>query len=96
VWKVLWVVRPGFVGQVLVRGVASDGKPLSFSRDASVRPSHELRIEWRASPDDAYRESDAWREFGSYTWIPGPGCYQWQVDFDAGTTLTVFEARLEP
>jgi hypothetical protein len=79
--KVLWVAPPSFVGRVLVRGSGSDGVRVRFNFSQEL----DSRIEWRRPSDGE------WRESPSSVWVPGPGCYQWQVDFDAGTRLIVFE-----
>ena len=88
--KVLWVAPPTFAGKILVRGVAADGTTLAFG----IGQTPELRIEWKGGASDAWVEPDGWREAGGYTWVPGPGCHQWQVDMNAGTSLIVFRADL--
>jgi hypothetical protein len=83
--KTLWVARPTFAGRVLVRGVGSDGTRLRFGHHHEL----DVRIQWKGDP------AGEWREGGTNTWVTAPGCYQWQVDFDAGTMITVFEVRSE-
>jgi hypothetical protein len=88
--KVLWVAPPTFSGRVLVRGVAADGTALRFEQ----RQRAELRIQWKGGASDAWVEPDGWREAGGYTWVPGPGCHQWQVDTESGSVVIRFQARL--
>jgi hypothetical protein len=93
--KILWVAPAGFEGRVLIRGVSGDGGPVGFSRGSLV-PEGELQIEWkRGSADDAWRESDAWREMATYTWVAGPGCHQWQIDTESGSQTIVFDVQME-
>jgi hypothetical protein len=80
--KILWVAPPTFRDRVLVRGVGSDGSQLRFSESRGS----ELRIDWTG------HAGQDWREWASYTWVDGPGCFQWQVDVGLGSSLVVFEA----
>jgi hypothetical protein len=86
--KVLWVAPPNFAGRVLIRGVAADGTTLRFGQT----PTGEMRFEWKGGASDAWVEPDGWREAGGNTWVPGPGCSQWQVDIEAGSRVVVFRA----
>jgi len=82
--KVLWVADARYAGCVLVRGFSvEDGTRIHFSGPFS----DELRIDWRrATPED-------WREWASYTWVPGPGCFSWQVDTADGSDVITFEVN---
>jgi hypothetical protein len=92
----LWVAPPGYTGRVLVRGIASSGNTLRFRERVGSDLTDEIRIEWkRGTLDDSRRESDAWRQSGSYTWLFNPGCFQWQVDTLEGSDAIVFEVRLQ-
>ena len=88
--KVLWVAPPNFAGRVLVRGVAADGTPVRFGHSQEL----DFRILWRGGASDGWVEPDGWREAGGYTWVPAPGCHQWQVDTENGSRVVVFRAGL--
>jgi hypothetical protein len=93
VWwlKTLWVAAPTFHGRVLVRGAPNAVAPLRFrARSSDWLP--ELQIEWKDSGGPA--GSASWKQQGSFTLVTEPGCYQWQVDTAAGTTIIRFEVRL--
>ena len=87
--KTLWVAPPGFMGDVLVRGLTvPDGTPLRFSAGFAEQ-ADVLQINWPRS-----KEAE-WREWASFTWVPGSGCFQWQVDTADATLTVVFEATLD-
>ncbi len=84
--KVLWAVDGSVRGPVLVRGHQLDGP-------------HEVRFNDPAQPELLIEKwaSDAtpigWRDYPSHTRLQAPGCYAYQVDTRAGTTVIVFLAK---
>lgn len=90
--KVLWVSAASYQGPVLIRGTRLGGPGVvQFSHGDSV-PTTEFRVlePGAASPD----EEAGWREWPSYTTVPQPGCYAYQVDGTTFSTVIVFEARI--
>jgi hypothetical protein len=82
--KVLWAVDPAVPGDVLVRGGQLDG-------------AHEVRFEDPAVaelvlPAGGGAGSGTWRDYPGFTRLQAPGCYGYQVDTAAGTTVIVFRA----
>jgi hypothetical protein len=89
--KVLWVSAASYAGPVLIRGARLDGPgPVQFSA-GNTQPVEQLRLlqPGAFSPD----EEPGWREWPSYTVVPQPGCYAYQVDGTSFTNVIVFEAR---
>ena len=86
--KVLWVGAPNFRGPVLVRGRQLGGTgELRFERGPD--PANELKLHTNGrSPDAA-----GWIDWPSYTRLPGPGCYAYQVDAADRSLVIPFEAR---
>lgn len=67
--KIPWIVAPQYDGPVLIRGISATGQPVRFGLDLSAR----LFIPRSNS-------GSLWRFLRSYTRVPSPGCYAWQVD----------------
>jgi hypothetical protein len=89
--KVLWVSNSSYQGPVLIRGAQLDGPGwIEFAADGSASTT-ELRL-LRASTTSSGEEA-GWREWPSYTDVPGSGCYAYQVDGTFGTTVIVFWAN---
>ena len=83
--KTLWAAPQGAAGPVLVRGRQLDGpNVLRFGPDAS--PAADLAFDPPSGPWD----------HPSTTRVQAPGCYAFQVDTPAGTTVLVFQARPSP
>jgi hypothetical protein len=81
--KTLWAIAPSYPGPVLARAVGRDGQvPLDSGR------TRELWV------DPAPPGSRRWRHAPSTTWLPGPGCYAFQVDGTSFSQTIVFRARL--
>jgi hypothetical protein len=88
--KVLWVTSAEYAGPVLVRGGRLDSSgPVNFALRADGDPTPELRL---TSADAEAKGGAGWREWPSYTIVPGPGCYAYQVDGVGFTTVIVFSA----
>jgi hypothetical protein len=81
--KTLWAVDPAYDGPVLIRGAGIDPPgAIGFAYD-----ERQLReLEFPA------QESDSWRYGPSFTIVPGPGCYAFQVDGTNFSNVIVFEA----
>lgn len=86
---VTWVAAPGFRGPVLVRGGRIDG-------------SGELTFGMDQLPELAITTYDVTSPIGPLGWaalesnltvIPGPGCYAYQLDGPAFSTIVVFAAQ---
>ena len=89
--KVLWVSDASYAGPVLIRGARLDGPgPVQLSA-GNIQQVEQLRLlqPGAFSPD----EEPGWREWPSYTVVPQPGCYAYQVDGTSFTNVIVFEAR---
>jgi hypothetical protein len=85
--KVLWALSTEADGPALIRGGQLDG-------DGEVRfdkgdvPSLEKVLD----PSGKAPLVGGWYDFPGATRVRGPGCYGYQIDSDAGTTVVVFEA----
>ena len=76
--KVLWVSNSSYQGPVLIRGAQVDGRGwLELSTDDSASTT-ELRL-LRASTTSPGEEA-GWREWPSYTDVPGSRCYAYRED----------------
>jgi hypothetical protein len=83
--KTLWAVRPTYDGPVLIRGAGIDPpQPMRFGYDD--RQLGELEF--------PPQQSDSWRYGPSFTIVPGPGCFAFQVDGVNFSKVIVFEAAL--
>ncbi|TMM00801.1 MAG: hypothetical protein E6G10_14785 [Actinobacteria bacterium] len=84
--KVLWIVAPGYLGPLLVRGRQLDGTNwLGF--EGGARPFADLQI----PPVGA--DFRGWRDTASYTRFRGPGCYGYQIDGTTFSRVIVFSAE---
>lgn len=83
--KVLWVVDPAVVEDVLVRGYQLDGPhQLAFGDPASPQ---------LVLPVDGGAKSGTWRDYPGYTRLQAPGCYAYLVQVGTATTVLVFKAE---
>jgi hypothetical protein len=89
--KVLWVSAAAYQGPVLVRGARLDGSGVVQFAVGDSEPVEYFRLmkAGASSPE----EEPGWREWPSYTKVPLPGCYAYQVDGTSFSTVVVFEAR---
>ncbi len=83
--KVLWAVDSAVSGPVLVRGRQLNGPHELRFNDPAVT---EMLL---AANKDAL--PGGWRDYPGYTRLQGPGCYAYQVDTQAGSSLIVFRAE---
>lgn len=83
--KVLWAVDGSLSGPVLVRGRQLDGKHEVWFNDPAVG---ELVLEPKSPAAPG-----GWRDYPSDTRLRAPGCYAYQVDTEAGTTVIAFRAE---
>jgi hypothetical protein len=84
--KVLWIVRPGYRGPLLIRGRQLDGTNwLGFEYGA--HPFADLQI---PPVTGGFR---GWRDTATYTRLRGPGCYGYQIDGTTFSRVIVFSAE---
>lgn len=82
--KVLWAVDPTVSGSVLVRARQLDGAhPVGF--DDPVTSELVLVPKDPSTPG-------GWRDYPGYTRLRASGCYGYQVDTAAGTSVIIFRA----
>jgi hypothetical protein len=81
--KTLWAVDPAYDGPVLIRGAGID-PPQSMRFGYDERQLRELEF--------PAEKSKSWRYGPSFTIVPGPGCYAFQVDGTTFSKVIVFEA----
>jgi hypothetical protein len=85
--KTLWAVDPAYDGPVLIRGAGIDPpRAIWFAYDK--RQLRELEF--------PRQKSDSWRYGPSFTLLPGPGCYAFQVDGTSFSDVIVFQAAQAP
>jgi len=90
--KVLWVASPAYLGRVLIRGGRIDGPgAVQFAAGQGV-PATEFRLDQATATSAG--EEQGWREWPSYTYVPSPGCYAYQIDGAGFTKIVVFETVL--
>jgi hypothetical protein len=83
--KTLWAVEPAYDGPVLIRGRGiSPAQKMGFGYDDRELDELELHAQ----------KTDRWRYGPSFTILPGPGCYAFQVDGTNFSEVIVFEAVL--
>jgi hypothetical protein len=87
--KVLWIIRPDYKGDAVIRGHQIDGPHgLLFGNgldNGSLLTELELSGNAGGSP---------WANTPSYTCLQAPGCYAYQVDGDHFSYSLVFQALL--
>jgi hypothetical protein len=85
--KTLWAVDRAYDGPVLIRAAGIDpSEPIRLAYD-----NRRLReLEFPA------QDADRWRYGPSFTLLPGPGCYAFQVDGANFSDVIVFEAGQAP
>jgi hypothetical protein len=81
--KTLWAVDPDYDGSVLIRGAGID-PPRQIGFAYSKKERRELVF--------PAQESDSWRYGPSFTILPGPGCYAFQIDGIGFSRVIVFKA----
>lgn len=90
--KVLWVGSSSYQGPVLIRGAQLDGSGVvEFATEGSGSTS-ELRLLVALATSEG--EEPGWREWPSYTVVPGSGCFGYQVDGTTFGLVIVFAARV--
>lgn len=89
-YKMMWLARPEYRGQILIRAWQIDGaNPVRFQGPGATIDGTELHLTWENSgrigtlPD--------WGNWGGYTEVRAPGCYLWQVDGLDFSYAIVFE-----
>lgn len=88
--KVLWVATDAYHGPILIRGLGLSGSgAVAFAVGGSAF-GDQLRLD--RSTTSSAGELPGWREWPSYTAVPRPGCYAYQVDGTTFSTSIVFEA----
>jgi hypothetical protein len=89
--KVLWVGSSTYQGPALIRGAQLDGSGVvEFATEGSASTS-DLRLLVAGATSEG--EEPGWREWPSYTVVPGSGCYAYQVDGTTFGLVIVFAAR---
>ena len=87
--RVLWIGRPSYRGQVLIRGArVDDAGPMRFGLDEP--PPAELQF------PSAVPGSRGWRNWPTDDRFPGPGCYAFQADGRDFSVVVVFRVTLAP
>jgi hypothetical protein len=86
--KVLWIADlKRYQGPVLVRGARIDAQgELRF--ETGPNPTSELPLH----TDRGTSSNPGWQDWPTYARFKGPGCYAFQVDTTAGTSVIPFEA----
>jgi hypothetical protein len=88
-FKSLWFVAPSYDGPVLIRGARIDGSGrVGFGENPLI--GHLVIPPGRTvnEADDGYRTAPG----GTY--VPGPGCYAWQVDGLTFSYVIVFGVEM--
>jgi hypothetical protein len=89
--KVLWAVRPGYHGPLLIRGRRIGGSgQVGFG--LGPRPYDELDL----APAAGDPSLSGWRAYPSEVRVQAPGCYAWQVDGTSFRRVIVFRAVPAP
>jgi hypothetical protein len=81
--RVTWTASAGFTGPILIRGRAASGPGTVGFGEGRV-PYDELQL--YAAPG----KPPQWQ---SFTRVPGPGCYAYQVDTASGSAVIAFTVR---
>ena len=87
--KVLWVASSSYPGPVLIRGGRLDGAGAVRFGSSNTPPKDEFRV--TEGTARSLGEEPGWREWPSYTFVPSPGCYGYQIDGLDFTKIVVFE-----
>lgn len=88
--KVLWIGRPEYQGNVLIRGRQIDG---SHDLQLSIQgPDSSGDLELSLAEGSGGSNPGGWSGWPSYTLIQVPGCYAYQVDGDHLSEVIVFQA----
>jgi hypothetical protein len=86
--KVLWIMSPGQEGQVNITGTnLGNGRPMYFRVEDLAQQAT------TASLDPSANESpptDHWREFPSYMYFDGAGCFELEAPWDTSSWRIVF------
>lgn len=78
-----WLSIPGFAGRVLVRGRRLNGTD-TVAFGPGDRPAAELRL--------IIPRRKGWSSVRAETRVHGPGCFAWQIDSAAFSSVVVFRA----
>jgi hypothetical protein len=94
--KVLWLSAASYQGPVLVRGRALDGSGTVELALGDAPRADQLRLPGAGSGAASGDQPPGWRDWPSYTQVPNPGCYAYQVDGADFSEVIVFEAAPAP
>lgn len=83
--KVLWVVDPAVVGEVVVTGRQLDGPHEIAFNDPTVS-----RL---VLAENGGAGTGSWRDYPGYTRLQAPGCYAFVVEAGGSTSVLVFRAE---
>lgn len=90
--KTLWAVDPKYDGPVLIRARGLD--PTHLVQFAKPSGTFAGRGEQVGELEFGRERTESWRYGPSFTILPGPGCYAFQVDGTYFSEIIVFEAAL--
>ena len=88
----LWWVRGAYHGSVLILGASSTGPHLLRFEVGCPVPPKEMRIK----PGPGWGPWKGARDRPSYTRVEAPGCYGYQIDGLAFSSVIVFRAVQVP
>lgn len=92
-WKVIWkVAPPGSDQPILIRGGRIDEPGELRFHGYGPEPVAELRL---AGVGGISKDDPGWNHFTSGIYVPGPGCYAYQIDRADYSEVVVFEAAAE-
>ena len=91
-WKIIWEVGPKFTRIITLHGTnLSTGTSLLFQIDQDpLTTSPLLNPSYPGHLHAAFGED--WVEWGSYVFLPGPGCYSMEARWPGGSWLLYFAA----
>ena len=89
--KVLWVAAGAYDGPILVRGRELGGPGVVNFSIGESPPVDQLRLVESSAGSDV-PPSETWRQWPSYSLVPHPGCYAYQVDTVESAWVITFEA----
>jgi hypothetical protein len=87
--KVLWIMDPHQRNPIRIEGTnIRTGGSVWFKAEDSGPPGSSARLD----PDEqgVIIQSDGWREFPSYLYFPGAGCYELVARWSKGSWRLVF------
>ena len=89
--NVTWISAPSYAGPALVRGQQLDGSGAIDFGTGVAADQRELSLPTNAAIASSL--APGWRQWRSVVSVPRPGCYGFQVDGVAFSTVVLFEAR---